>query len=354
MSTSQSAASTLDRKRAPQPQLGIVLVNWNRWTDTIECLESVFRSTIPIRVVVVDNDSQDGSLDRIAEWAAGQRVAAAANPQMAGLIQPPIRKPISTRRFRASEMPGNSGVSDTQLSLVESGGNLGFAGGNNVGLRLLLSDRRLDYFWLLNNDTVIDPMAAESLLLRMQASPRIGMCGTVVRYYHRPDAVQALNGSRFNRWTGQSQNIGIGQSISAPFNPADVVRETDFVLGASLAVTRPFLEKIGPMEERYFLYYEEIDWATRSDEQFDIGFAHGAIVWHKEGGSIGSSGAAGARSAFSDYWLTRSRLRFTRLHHPPLLAWHWLLTLAIAGKRLLRRQPDKAWAIMRALFGVTY
>ncbi|MEY2883118.1 MAG: hypothetical protein RL490_842, partial [Pseudomonadota bacterium] len=227
-------------------------------------------------------------------------------------------------------------------------------GGNNVGLRLLLTDSRLNHFWLLNNDTVIDPAAAESLLRRMQASPRIGMCGTVVRYYHRPDTVQALNGSRFSQWTGQSESIGTGRSITAPFNPADVVRETDFVLGASLGVSRAFLEKIGPMEEGYFLYYEEIDWATRCGDQFDIGFAHGAVVWHKEGGSIGSSGQAGARSAFSDYWLTRSRLRFTRLHHPLLLPWHWLYTFAMAGKRLWRRQPDKAWTLMRALFGVTY
>lgn len=344
-----------DGPRRPEPaRMGIVLVNWRRPDDTIECLESVFKSTIPVRVIVVDNGSNDGSLDRIAEWAAGERPAIPVSPAMARFSQPPVPKPISVRRLDTAAIAAGGGASDALLTLIDSGGNLGFAAGNNIGLKLLLTDPRIDYFWLLNNDTVIEPTAAAAIAARMSATHKVGMCGTVVRFYHQPDMIQALNGSRFNTWTGQSQGIGSRQPASMPFNPARVAEETDFVLGASLATSRAFLETVGPMDESFFLYYEEIEWARRSDGRFTIGFAHAATVYHKEGGSIGSSGVKGARSAASDYWLTRSRLRFVRRSTPLLLPLHWLLTFGIVLRRLLRRQPGKAAANLRAMFGLGF
>ena len=157
------------------------------------------------------------------------------------------------------------------LTLIDSGGNLGFAGGNNVGLRALQGDPAIEVFWLLNNDTVVAAEAPANLLAGIEARSDAGMCGTVVRFYHRPGTVQALGGCRFNAWTGTSAGIGAGPA-DIPFDAADVARDTDFVLGASLAVTRPFLETVGPMEDRYFLYFEEIDWATRAKGRFGIAF----------------------------------------------------------------------------------
>lgn len=344
-----------DGARPPEPaRMGIVLVNWKRPGDTIECLESIFRSTIPVRVIVIDNGSNDSSLDQIAEWAAGARPAVPISPAMARFSQPPVPKPISVRRIDAAAIAAAGGASDALLTLVDSGGNLGFAAGNNIGLKLLLTDPRILFFWLLNNDTVIEPTAAAAIAMRMSATHNVGMCGTVVRFYHQPDMIQALNGSRFNTWTGQSRGIGSRQPASLPFDPIRVASDTDFVLGASLATSRAFLETVGPMDESFFLYYEEIEWARRSDGRFTIGFAHAATVYHKEGGSIGSSGVAGARSSASDYWLTRSRLRFVRRDTPLLLPLHWLLTIGIILRRLLRRQPGKAAANLRALFGLGF
>ncbi len=337
----------------PQPTtLGIVLVNWNRWADTIECLESVLRSTIPVRVIVVDNASSDGSLDHIAAWADGREPATPIDAAMARFSTPPLPKPIGCERIAAADLARPGLCPRQTLTLVESGGNLGFAAGNNIGLRLLLPDPAIRWFWLLNNDTVIEPDAAAALVSRMAATHNIGMCGTVVRYYHRPDTIQALNGHRFNTWTGQSQGIGTGTLASAPYDPRRVVEQTDFVVGASLAISRAFLETIGPMEDRYFLYFEEVDWASRNDGRFATGFAHGATVYHKEGGSIGSSGKPGARSQMSDYWLTRSRLGFIRRNRPFLLPWHWLLTLLLVARRLVTLKPGKAFAMLRALFGL--
>jgi GT2 family glycosyltransferase len=336
---------------APAP-LGIVLVNYNRWPDTIECLESVFRSTHPVRVVVVDNGSSDASLDHIAAWARGEQPAHAANPALAALSQPPLPKPLPHALVRP-----DAGIAAAPLSLVPAGGNLGFAAGNNIGLALLFADPAISHVWLLNNDTVVTPDAAAELA-RTLADPAIGMAGTTVRYYFRPGHLQALGGNRFSALTGQSAGLGHNQPADLLPDAASIEPRIDFVLGASLAVSRRFFTEVGPMEEGYFLYFEEIDWATRNRRRgaraFRIAWSAAATVYHKEGGSIGSSATAGQRSAFSDYWLTRARLAFTRRFHPLLLPWHWLLTLLLATRRLLRRQPKNAHALMSALFGLRF
>ncbi len=334
--------------------VGIVLVNWNRWEDTIECLESVLRSTVPVQVVVVDNASADGSADKIMAWARGEQLCGPASEQMATFSTPPLQKPLPCQRLTAAELAAGAGDAEALLTVIDSGGNLGFAGGNNMGLRLLMANPGIGEFWLLNNDTVVDPGAAGALALQMRSVDKIGMCGTVVRFYYQPELVQALNGHKFSLWTGQSRGINARTPASLPFDPGRIAAATDFVFGASLGVSRAFLETVGPMEEGYFLYFEEIDWATRGRRRFRTGFAHGATVFHKEGGSIGSSGTPGARSGTSEYWLTRSRLAFMRRHHPWLLPWHWLLAITMAGRRMLSGQGDKAGAILRALAGRPY
>ena len=331
-------------------RLGIVLVNWNRWSDTIECLESVLRSTIAVRTAVVDNASSDNSLEQIAAWAAGKIDACAEDPAMGRFSSPQVPKPIALTMLDApaarSVAPGVP-----ELALIDGGANLGFAGGNNLGIVHLLQDPAITHIWLLNNDTVVEADAAAALLAQVDTDHGIGMCGTVVRFYHRPDTLQCLNGSTFNPWTGNSQGIGMNRPAAAPVDAAAVARKTDFVLGASLAVSRRFVETVGLMEERYFLYYEEVDWAYRNRGVFNIGFARGATVYHKEGGSIGSSSVKGGRSAMSEYWLMRARMMFVRSHLPLLLPVHWLLAMVQIGRRLVRRQPGKARVMLQALFG---
>ncbi len=335
--------------------IGVVLVNWNRWRDTIEVLESLLRSTVPVRVIVVDNASADGSLDQIEAWARGEVLAEPASQAMARFSTPALPKPLAVRRLGPGDLATAVSRPQDGVTLVDSGGNLGFAGGNNVGLKLLLTDPAIDWFWLLNNDTVVEADTAAQLAATMAATPAVGICGTVVRFYWQPDTVQALNGYRFNVWTGAGKAIHDRLPAATPFDSAEVVAATDFVLGASIAVSRAFLEQVGLMEDRYFLYFEEIDWAVRNrrrgDKRFATGFSAGATVYHKEGGSIGSSGVKGQRSVMADYWLNRSRLAFVRRHYPWLLPWHWLFTLALVGRRLLRRQPEKARVILKALTG---
>lgn len=336
------------------PRIGVVLVNWNRWADTVEALESLLRSDVPVTAIVVDNASADGSLEKIAAWAAGQEPAPVASAAMAGFSTPPLPKPLACRRIAAAEWPTARLAPGDRLVLVDSGGNLGFAGGNNVGLKLLLADPGIEIFWLLNNDTVVAPETARHLAARMDATGA-GMCGTVVRYYWKPDIVQAANGHTFNIWKGTARGVHQGLPAASLPDPAQVEADTSFILGASLAVTRGFLDRVGLMEESYFLYFEEIDWAARNRKLpgggFRVAYAPDAVVYHKEGGSIGSSGIPGARSLTADYWLAKSRLAYFRRHQPLLLPWHWGVTLGLAGLRVVRGQPDKAKVILKALFG---
>lgn len=339
---------TRDSGGASGARLGIVLVNWKGWADTIECLESLRRAPGEFRVVVVDNASPDGSADRIEAWARGELPAEAADPTMARFSLPPCAKPVPYRRISNAD----AGPAVEWLTLIDSGGNLGFAGGNNVGLRHLLADPGIEAVWLLNNDTVVESEAPAAVLDYLSSVPSIGICGTVVRFYHRPDVIQALNGSRFNRWTGNSASIAGGLPAATVLDAAEVARTTDFVLGASLAVSRSFLETVGLMEESYFLYFEEIDWAWRVNGRFATGFASAAVVYHKEGGSIGSSSRKGGRSALSEYYLMRSKLKLIARHRPWLLPVHWAVAASQIFRRLARGQPGKAIVMTRALFGL--
>jgi len=166
-------------------RLGIVLVNWNGWADTLERLETLLRSTIPARIVVVDNASTDGSSCHIADWAAGAIDATASATAFAAHSSPGAAKAITLRRLDAATAV-TAAPDHEAVTLIDAGGNLGFAGGNNVGLRFLFRDPAIDYVWLLNNDSVVEPAAAAAVVARMHAAHDIGMCGTVVRYYHRP------------------------------------------------------------------------------------------------------------------------------------------------------------------------
>lgn len=332
-------------------RLGIVLVNFRQPDATIECLESLLRIDGDCRIVVVENGSGDDSADRIRAWAAGATPYVPPEGKLAALTTPPVAKPVALAEPVADSVISGAAP---RLSLIVSDRNLGFAGGNNIGARWLLGDAQIDRIWFLNNDTVVTPSSIDALLRTFEADPRMGMVGTAVRFYGDPMRVQALNGMQFSWLTGQARAIGGGQLVTEPFDPKRVVDETSFVLGASLAVSRDFWDAVGPMSERYFLYYEEMDWAVRNAGRFRVGFARGAIVYHKHGGSIGSSAVKGGRSALSDYYMLRSRLLFFRLHRPLLLPLIWVQGVLQTGVRLLRRQPDKAMKMTRALLGLPY
>ncbi|MGB7264637.1 MAG: glycosyltransferase family 2 protein [Terracidiphilus sp.] len=293
----------------------IIIVNWNDWQSTIECLESVFRLDYDhARIIVCDNASSDGSLERIADWARGSLAAGCANPELSHLTSPPCPKPIPFLRIDPDgQIPPTSGE---RLFLVQTGGNLFYAGGNNVGLRLALTVGDLEFAWLLNNDTVVDPEALSPLIERMEQRKDAGICGSTLLYYHQPKLVQAMGGSIYNRWTARGGHIGVGNEWNNRPDQISVEAQTKYVVGASMFVRRNFLEEIGLINEAYSIYFEEIDWAMRAQGRYSLVYAPKSIVYHKEGGIIGSSVDRSKRSAKSDYYAAKSSMKFTRKYFP--------------------------------------
>lgn len=332
----------------PTPRLGVVLVNYKGSSDTLECLESLLRSDIPLRVAVVDNASGDNSEQVIREWADGKTLYATPEGPLAALTTPPLEKPVQIEVIDGDEALAHA-PGDRTLTLIRSASNLGFAGGNNLGIRYLLKDPNIEAVWLLNNDTVVEPAAARALLSTIRSDPSHGMIGTVIRYYHAPEKLQALGGMTFNALTGANAGIHGNKPFKSPWDGRAAARQAACVLGASLTVTRRFVETVGLMSEAYFLYFEEMDWARRNADRFSIGFARGSVIYHKHGGSIGSSAKKGGRSAQSEYWLLRARLLFYRKYHPVLLPVIWLQGAAQTARRVLRRQPESVKAMTRAL-----
>ena len=190
------------------PKVHIIVLNWNGWRDTIECLESLFHQDYPdYTVVVCDNGSSDHSLQKIAEWANAQIPAESTNPQLSHLLLPPHKTPIPYHELTREEAESSSASGRLPLILIQNGANVGFAAGNNVGLRYALADPNCQYCWILNNDTVVEPNALSAMVRLMQQMPEVGLCGSLNLDYYDPDLVQAQGGMIYNRWTARVRRL---------------------------------------------------------------------------------------------------------------------------------------------------
>ncbi len=290
----------------------IVILNWNGWKDTLLCLESVFqlKEETAYCVIVCDNGSTDGSLEKIEEWAEGKLAIAEADLGAAPIPIIVNQKPIVYKRIdRAGSENGD--FSSAALILIETGGNLGFAGGSNVGIRYALKDPEVSHVWLLNNDTVVHPEALSALLERQAAGDSPGIAGSTLYYFAEPDIIQAQGGAHWDSEIFNARHLNVGARRGSELDQPIVESRMDYVVGASMLVSRDFLEQIGLMDERYFLYFEELDWAIRARGNFKLGYAAASWVFHKEGSKIGSS-HQGNESPLSFYLLNRNRLLIVR------------------------------------------
>lgn len=326
------------------PVVYVVLLNWNGWRDTIECLESVFRLEGQRFVAVVcDNASSDGSMDRIVAWARGEH-AAANTPFLASA---PIAKPVAFDRVSRIEAERGPAVA-APLVLIDNGANLGFAGGCNVGIRYALTRADCAHVWLLNNDSVVEPATLRELVAVCESRPRVGICGSQVRYYDAPQRVQTFGGL-LNRWFCTTHSIACGvESSMVKAAPAQI----DYVPGASMLVTRAFLEQVGLMAEHYFLYFEEIDWAERGRGRFDLAVCRTSLVYHRGAASIGSPADGGERGMRSEYFLLRGRVLFAKRFYRARLCVVYLGLLASICTRVRRGQWRRARVALCAAAGI--
>ena len=316
--SSEPAVPNGTAKDPRKAAVAIVQVNWNGSADCIDCLDSLIGILrADDHVYLVDNASSDNSLEKIAAWCARPTRPTDARdlPGALRYSATPDRAPLLVRWVDALADAVPKIEPGCRISLIKSGANRGFAGGNNVGIRLGLAEGR-EQFWLLNTDTVIHRDALVTMLERARAVPEAGIVGSTLLFHDEPSAVQALGGAIVNRRTFAANHVGIGtRADQVPDDPADVEARMSYVVGASMLVSRAFIERVGLMQEDYFLYFEELDWAVRAEGLFRQCWAPRSLVWHKVGAS-----SAKVLSEFSARLLLRNRLRFVERFYPEQLA----------------------------------
>lgn len=193
-------------------------------------------------------------------------------------------------------------LSLANTKLIRSEENLGFAGGNNLGIK----EAKGKYILLLNNDTEVEKSFIEPMVKRLENSPSIGAVSPKIRFYFNPDIIQYAGFTKMNRYTLQMHAIGYKQK---DIGQLDEARETHFAHGCAMMVKKDVIEKVGLMREEYFLYYEEHDWSMQiKSAGYTIWYEPASLVMHKESISVKKN------STLKTYYLNRNRLLFMRLN----------------------------------------
>lgn len=296
-------------------RVGVVIVNWRGSEDTILSLSSLYGGIFrDFDVVVVDNASNDGSVERIEQWVASKTQAVLPKVLQEHIVVVPF--PVDLGFRVVSEDTANAGSFNTNgLTLIRANKNGGFASGNNIGLRFFKSSGLYSHYWLLNNDAFPDPSALKSLVERSSIHPGYGQIGSTLVFASRPRVIQALGGATYDRATGRAYHLGAETLLDhvSSVDVAHIESKMSYVVGASILLTDEFLSCIGEMNESFFLYFEELDWAERGKGRFGMGYARDSFVYHKAGGSTQTRSQ---RSVLAAYFLARNRLVVTKKYFP--------------------------------------
>jgi GT2 family glycosyltransferase len=266
----------------------VVVLNWNGWKDTVACVSSLQSLTaVDCRILVVDNGSTDGSM----------------------------------AHFEAA-LPG--------IKVLQTGANLGFGGGCNVGIRHALTVGSA-YVWLVNSDATVDPGALAAMVRVADQNPSIGAVGSVLYEAGSVDQIQLFGGGRINLWLGRSNHCMSAGPI-------------DFVSGASMLLRRAALEDVGMFDEAsFFMYWEDSDLCLRLRKAgWQLAVANDSHLWHKQSASLGLG------NPVLDAYATRSCVRFLRRHAPLPMLSVALMLVRMLTKRLLVGRPDRLRAVWRA------
>lgn len=246
------------------PLISIISVNYNQTKVTLEFLDSLKDISYPnVEIIIVDNGSPIKDADSI------------------------IKK-------------------YPKVILIKSDKNLGFAGGNNLGVRVAKGD----YFLFINNDTEVPKGFLEPLVELLKSDKTIGMVSPKIKFHWDPTLIQYAGFTKINPYTLRNKGIGYRQKDSAEF---DTLSETESIHGAAMMVPRRVIEKVGMMTEVYFLYYEEHDWAEMVKRAgYKIYYQPASYILHKESISTGKD------SPFKTYYINRNRIVFARRNYSGL------------------------------------
>jgi hypothetical protein len=286
-----------------------------------------------MKIIICDNGSTDNSIDEINTWCR-------------------LKYNIDIKNITADEINRKTNAATSTITLIHNQNNVGFAAGNNTGLRYALAQQEMSHIWLLNNDTEVAPNCLSAMLKRLAKFALPAICGSRIMFHEDITVVQALGGNTFSKYTGiAAQSLGRFSHEESPRDTKKIEDTIDYLSGCSILLPRSFLETVGLMDEQYFLYYEEIDWAIRAKAQFKNIYADDAVVYHKEGASIGSASLTTAPSLLSEFYCNSSKILFMKKHYPFNLPWCYLALLGQVINRFKRRQWQHGYQIASIIFG---
>ncbi len=248
-----------------EPKVIILVLNWSRREETLECLASLLGLEYGnYEIIVIDNASTDGSVAAIEE-----------------------------------NFPG--------VEILRNESNLGFSRGNNVGIEVALK-RGADYICLLNNDTIVDAGLLRPLVELGEGEDRVGVIGPRVFFYRRPQTIWS-EGIRVNGRTGRVL-APLGGRPEKDAGPG--IRSWEGITGAALLIKRKVIEEIGLLDPDYFMYYEDVDFCLRAGRRgYGVRTVPASRVWHKISSSSKSDGGP-----VIIYYLIRNHLRLINRHFP--------------------------------------
>ncbi|NPV38342.1 MAG: glycosyltransferase family 2 protein [Brevinematales bacterium] len=289
----------MDKKNSQNscPKVYILIINYNNWEDTIECLYSLFQNEYKnYQIILIDNHSQNNSVEYIRAWLERKNYAHPL-PSLSHTLEqdmPYLLYQIEEKddgyKFTLLEnkIPATVEPNDSKslpLILIATKTNLGFAEGNNVGLLYVLQQNDFDYVWILNNDTVVEKRSLIEMLQVFEQCPSAGIVGSKLIYYSSGE-IQAYGGTKKITWI----NAGSGKYITKlPINHhLPYLRIPGYIIGASMLVKREVFDKIGLLDKNYFMWNEESDFCFRVIKNgYELFCACNSIVYHKEGASTG-------------------------------------------------------------------
>jgi len=244
--------------------VSIVTVNFNQGAVTEALLQSIGATNTykAIEIIVVDNGSK---INDVPEWT--------------------LKYP--------------------DILFIRSESNLGFAGGNNLGIRAAKGE----YLFLVNNDTEFTPGLVDMLVNVLDENPQVGMVSPKIRYFDQPDMLQYMGYTQMNYFTARNSCIGQFETDNGQYD--NLTGPTGFVHGAAMMVKKECIDKAGLMAENFFLYYEELDWCDRIKRKgYDVWLVAEALIYHKESVSVGKV------SALKEFFMNRNRILFIRRNAP--------------------------------------
>ena len=227
------------------------------------------------------------------------------------------------------------------VKVIRSNKNLGFAGGNNLGIR----SSHGKYLFFLNNDTILKPQTSDikHLIDRLESSPKIGVVCPKIRFAWGNHPIQFTGYTPLSKITVRNKAIGFGEEDRGQY---DTPHSTPYAHGAAMLIKREVIDKVGLMPECYFLYYEELDWSmmmTRAG--YEIWYEPACTIYHKE------SQATGQNSPLRTYYITRNRLLLVKRNWKGIAKYisYGYLICIVAFRDILKFAFLKRWTLLKAV-----